>query len=417
MKNVKAKIARRGVAILSVMVSLALLMAIVTEMGSKEIIRYKLAINDRDALQAEALAESGANFAQLLLMVQEPLQGYLNNFVQMGIDLPAYTVADLFPINSDLLKGIFTQGFVPDFTTDANKKAADADKKIEKKPSEQKEQLIFGDYVAPENGYGGFQGSFFTEIEDEEKKISIKDWPKIDFPKRKLLADQIYRLLTKPENIKIFEEKELFRARVTPEQIIGNIYDYLSEGDLAVDVTASAADWGRLTSGDKKSRYIDSPGILPKKAPMDSISELRLIPGINDTLYQLLAKNLTVYGESGKINILSASDDMLGLVFYMCTKNRESSAWQRAGFEEFIISEWRRKKGEGTAKLTMDGIIAHLEENQLEADKESCEKNVGNESKTFTVKSTGMVGNVTRSLIMRMRSAGGTITVYQYQYL
>ena len=54
----------RGVAILMVLMALALMMAIVTELSTKEFVYYRLAINDRDALQAEALAQSGANFAQ-----------------------------------------------------------------------------------------------------------------------------------------------------------------------------------------------------------------------------------------------------------------------------------------------------------------------------------------------------------------
>src|SRR5580704_15226873 len=105
----------RGVAILTVLVSLALMMAIVTELSTKELVRYKLAVNERDALQAEALAESGANFAQLILMVQEPLQAYITNFAKMGIQLPAYTVWQIMPIDSDLLKGITEGSFMPDF--------------------------------------------------------------------------------------------------------------------------------------------------------------------------------------------------------------------------------------------------------------------------------------------------------------
>ena len=72
----------RGVAILTVLVSIALMMAIVTDLSTRETVYYKLALNERDALQAEALAQSGANFAQLVLIVQEPLQSYLTNFAK-----------------------------------------------------------------------------------------------------------------------------------------------------------------------------------------------------------------------------------------------------------------------------------------------------------------------------------------------
>lgn len=58
---------KRGVAILLVLVSLALLATIVSDLSTKEFVRYKLIINDRDSLVAEVLAESGANIAKLVI--------------------------------------------------------------------------------------------------------------------------------------------------------------------------------------------------------------------------------------------------------------------------------------------------------------------------------------------------------------
>src|SRR5437762_2975429 len=101
----------RGVAILIVLISIALMMSIVTDLSTRETVYYKLALNERDALQAEALAQSGANFAQLILVVQEPLQNYLTNFAKLGIKMPAYTVWELMPIDSNLLKGIIEGSF------------------------------------------------------------------------------------------------------------------------------------------------------------------------------------------------------------------------------------------------------------------------------------------------------------------
>lgn len=412
----------RGVAILTVLVSIALLMAIVTELSSKEIVFYKLAINERDALQAEALAQSGANFAQLVLMVQEPLQGYLSNFAKMGIQMPAYTVWEMMPINSDLLKGITDGSFLPDF---GPKKAGTIEKKDEEKPDTKapserlaQETPLFGPYVAPKGGYGGFAGRFSTEIEDEEKKISLRKWADLNpFPRRKLIADQIYRLLTKPENARLFDGSLGDNKNVTPAQLVGNIYDYLSREEQAVDVSAVPEQWGRILVGDKRSIYMDTPGIQPKRAPLDSLAELRLIPGMTDAIYHLLSKYLTIYGESDKINILSASDDMLASVFYMCAKDRETSRFAQPGFEEEVVSAWKKKKAEGKQAISAEAIIAHLEENRVEVDKEQCTNIAGTSSKTFTVKSTATVGSATKTLLMRLRSAGGITTIYQYQFL
>lgn len=419
----------RGVAILIVLVSLVLMMAIVTELSSKELVYYKLAINERNALQAEALAQSGANFAQVILTVQEPLQGYLTKFAEIGIQLPNYTVWELLPLDSELLKGI-AEGFVPDFgfgktstKDDENTKEVAEKKRVsadEKKPSDSKKKEVktFGTYEVPEGGYGAFDGHFSTLIEDEEKKISIRRWTKLEsFPKRKMVADLIFRVLNKPENAHLFDGT-LGNKNITPSQIVGNIYDYLNEDEGAVDVAAQAQDWGKILSGNKKSLYDpDMPEIQPRRAPMDSLAELRLIPGINDAIYQELARYLTIYGESDKINILTVSDEMLASIFYLCAKNRDSGVFQQPGFSDELVASWKKKKNDGHFKPSAEGIIAHLEENRVEVDKKECTNAVGTEAKTFTVKSTATVGNVTKTLIMRLRSAGGITTIYQYQYL
>jgi type II secretory pathway component PulK len=405
----------RGVAILTVLIALALMMAIITDLATKETIYYKLALNERDALQAEALAQSGANFAQLILMVEEPLQGYLTKAAEMGIQMPGYMLHLLFPIDSDLLKGAFGGELdIPDFISDKNKDNAEAPKRA---PQEKEIVSLEGPYEKGPGGYGAFRGRFSTEIEDEDRKISIKGWAELNpFKRRKLVADLIFRLLSKPEHQKLFDGTLGDNKNVMPAQLVANIYDWLSKEELAVDFSAPADQWGRLLVGDKKTIYIDS-NLLPKRASMDSIAELRLVHGMTDAIYQLLSKHLTIYGESGKINILSASDEVMGMVFYMCTKDRENSRFQQAGFEEEMVAAWNKKKAEGEQALSVEAIIEHLEQNRVEADKEECRNIVGTASKTFTVKSTATVGNVSKIILMRLRSSGGITTIYQYQYL
>ncbi|HXW60665.1 MAG TPA: hypothetical protein VEK06_03910, partial [Myxococcota bacterium] len=390
----------RGVAILIVLVSLALMMALVTELSSKEFIYYKLALNERDALQAEALAQSGANFAQLILAVQEPLQGYLTKFAEMGVQLPAYTVWELMPIDSDLLKGI-TEGYMPSFglgTTEEKveekEKTASSSsesKKAEKEEKKGKEVKTFGPYEAPEGGFGAFVGSFSTEIEDEERKISIRKWakPGTNYPRRKLIADEIFRLLNKPENVHLFDGTYGDNKNISPAQLVGYIYDYLNDEDGAVDVTAPAQEWGRSLVGNKKSYYDpNTPEIQPRRAIPDSEMELRLIPGVTDAIYHLLSKYLTIYAENDKINILTASDAVLGTIFYLCAKNRDQGQLAQPGFSDELIASWKKKRDEGNFKPSAEGVISFLEENRVEVDKEECTKSVGSESKTFTVKST-----------------------------
>lgn len=421
MKRILRTKKARGVAILTVMVAIALMMAVVTEVSTRELVRYKLAVNERDALQAEALAQSGANFAQLILTVQEPLQTYLANFANMGIQLPAYTVWEMMPIDSDLLKGITDGSFFPDFGLDKNK-AEKAEEPADKKKAlvsenKAKDVPLFGEYKVPEGGYGAFAGRFSTEIEDEQKKIPIGNWPKFTPPKRKQIADQIFRILSKKEHEILFDGSTGNNKNIGPSQLIGYIYDYVSEEERAIDVTAPKESFGRDTIGDKRTPYVDTPDILPKRAPMDSLGELRLIPGVTDAIYQVLSKAVSIYSDTETVNVLSASDEVLGSVFYVCTKEKETSKFQQFGFETELLTEWNRRKNEGELKISAEGIISFLEENGIEVDKEECNKSIGTQSKTFTIKSTATVGTVTKTLVVRLRSASGITTLYQFQYL
>ena len=95
-----------GVALLSVMMGLALMSAVVTEMSYNEMVRYKLAIYERDSVKAESLAHSGLNIARLLLAAQGAIQPMLTQLAAAQVPLPAHTLWQLIPLESDLLKGM-----------------------------------------------------------------------------------------------------------------------------------------------------------------------------------------------------------------------------------------------------------------------------------------------------------------------
>ena len=153
-----------------------------------------------------------------------------------------------------------------------------------------------------------------------------------------------------------------------------------------------------------------------KKRRWILLQELRRIPGVTDAIFNLLSKYLTIYAEDDKINILTAPNEVLATMFFACAKNKESGTMQQPAFVDELVASWNKKKDEGSFNPSEEGVAAHLEENGVEVDKKECKETLGTESKTFTIKSTGSVGNVNRTLVVRLRSAGNTTTIYQYQY-
>ena len=306
----------KGVAILTVMISIVLMMAVISDLSSKEMVKYKIAINERDALEAEALAQSAINFAQVILMLQEPLQDMLAKAAEYGIPLPHYTVWKILPITSDLLSTFLSEGSLFDFDNQDKQKSDN--------------QRITGPYTPAKNGYGGFRGTFKCDISDEESKISIRKWSKLNsFPKKKLIFDQLLAILQRPQYQFLFDGSLKDNNTFSAKNILGNIYDYTSAEDFSINVDSTADNFGREKMGDKMTNYVLTPNIRPKNAPFDSLAELRLVPGVTDAVYSVLAKYVSIYSESEKINILSADDDMLANVFYLCAKEKDGLSFQK----------------------------------------------------------------------------------------
>lgn len=396
-----------GVAMIIVIVSLALMVSIVTEVSSEQYVRYKLALAEVKAVQAEALAQSGVNFATIILLFNDTFEYYLSNAAKMGIELPAYTVWELMPIDSSLLKGIFAGSYFPSFSgQDSNKESND------KVDHHNQENKFFGPYVAPSGGFGGFLGDFSVEISDEESKISIRKWSSFPPAQQKMIADQIYYILAKPENNILFDGS-ISDNIIGVGRLIGNIYDYISKEDRAIDIKASKERFGLEFAGDKRNQYVNMPLIAPKKAPMDSLTELRLVPGMNDAIFKELADHITIYGEGGKINIISAKDSVMEALFYSCAK--DTSLFNQPNFAKELAQKWMSKKKSG--QISFEALVGMLEESGVSVDKENCEKAVGLNSKSFAIVSEGRIGLVTKTIYVQLRVVSGLVTLYQYQSL
>jgi type II secretory pathway component PulK len=82
----------RGVALLMVMMGIAIMTAVVSDLNYNETVRYQMCVHTRDSVKAEALAAGGLNWGRLFLVIQGKIQNFITNFAGMGVPLPAYTV-------------------------------------------------------------------------------------------------------------------------------------------------------------------------------------------------------------------------------------------------------------------------------------------------------------------------------------
>ena len=139
--------------------------------------------------------------------------------------------------------------------------------------------------------------SYTHTIDDEGSKIDIND---LGSPSKTL------RELTKKQMLNIFEQKvttdDEFRTNyqsVNFEDLVNRITDWMS------DTYTSASG-----SGDKRSEFSQLGTNYPPNRGFRTVEELRLVPGMTDEFFSLLAPRITIYGMKA-INPNTASKEVL----------------------------------------------------------------------------------------------------------
>jgi hypothetical protein len=416
--------APHGIAMLTVMVALALLSAVVTDLGTNEMIRYRLACNDRDALKAQALAESSTNLSRLLLTMQSAVQPLITQLAGLGLPLPALTFWELVPLDSEMLKtltsGELQSALGLDVEAAMEERRAKRAEKLEEKKSSfdpDKEGAGKGPFEPPESGFGMFDGEFTAKIVDEERKAaSLRGFATALTPQQKFpFAQRLFTVL-QPERFDfLFEERDAQGNRTDRYELIAALHDWADDNGEATDGRADQASWGRITVGSEDALYSSGYKVEPKNAYFDSPGELRLVRGITDAHLRAFGDSVSIYGE-GKINLLSAPDSTIEALVFACAEPGDPLPQNPQWMLETLIT-WREFKTlgplAGGGPINADGFLQMLDARGLRAAPD-CKNMMATESKNFTVQATATVGEVTRTLTTVLRVYGATEELYYY---
>lgn len=133
-------------------------------------------------------------------------------------------------------------------------------------------------------------------IDDEGTKIDLNDL---------VSPSKVLQQITKTQLLNIFQQKmdgdDDFRQNyqsVRFEDLVNRIIDWMSDSTTAAN------------GGDKKSAFRSLGEGYPPNRGFRTIDELRLVPGINDELFALLAPQITIYGMKA-INPNTATREVL----------------------------------------------------------------------------------------------------------
>jgi general secretion pathway protein K len=386
----------RGVALLVVIMGIAMLTSIVSDLGYNETVRYRLAIHTRDAVKAEALAAGGLNWARLLLVIQGKIQNIITQLAATGVPLPSTTIWELMPIDSEFLKGLTSGDLAASLGVDM-KEALQA-REEKKKAAGEENKKAFG---TPDGGYGNFDGSFDVKVVDEESKISLLGFgTSTDLNQRARTRKLLLSLMAPKRYDDIFDTGQNINTNVDRPSLVANIFDWVDANDLRTDPYITASNWGNIGSGSEKEVYANDKGIVPKNAYFDSLDELRLVHGVNDSFERAFFDAITIYGQGGKINILSAKDQVVEALMRFCAENPEDPLFQDPSFSDDLVKKWREYGVEGQGPVSVPGFLAFLEARGLGINKQACAEIIDVKSKTFTLTARATVNDVTRTLTL-----------------
>jgi general secretion pathway protein K len=348
----RGKRSASGVALIFVLTTIAILTAIASDFVYNSRVNLELAAQSRDALRARSLAMSGINMSRLMLHFQKQIDtataGAGGQMLQMlvgmlgasdprqlemllaaggglpGTDPRAVVSATMqsFPSPPGMPAGgpsislwkvtekfdsNMILNFINAFPTPQDKKAMATLPRVP-----------LGDNVAQpiEANFGEFTGTFSIKITDEDQKINVAKLGGLMTSSGPLAAVlQLKPLIDNPSYDFIFDQEDSNHDRVSRNETIGAIRDYVDDDDQQTTFDPTLTTGSPLVAGggDENgpySRY--KPRYRVKNAKLDSVDELRMVHGINDAFMASFGGRLTVYpGIEGKLNINTNDMDQL----------------------------------------------------------------------------------------------------------
>ncbi len=291
---------------LVVIASIMILTVLVTDIAFSSRVRFLGASHERDQHEAYWLANTGANVYRLLLIVNKQIATQLQSLTKnldpatspfgamMGlIDVNDPIVSMVPMINSGLMRMVFAAD------GDISEEDAEEFAQSGQVSDEVREKSMEGESSRFDTAnFLDFDGDFMAEVQPEDCRINVNRLATVtagalmDDP----TANLIYAMMSGEENETWLRERNLDRW-----DLIGNLADW-------VDVDGTVAT-GKGGYEDAAYGRLDPP-MKVKNAAFSTPSEIRLVDGWQDDVYERFGKELTIFG-SKKVNINCADDDMI----------------------------------------------------------------------------------------------------------
>ena len=416
---------RRGVALILVLTTVAILTSIAVDFGYQSRVSLRLTENARDELRAYYLARSAVNLSRLLLHFQkqvDQLGGQLGPLLSSFLGgqaaptgaapgLPAAAAPannlgirlwEILPINSNAMSALLGGGDLSALAP------ADGDRYGQPAPrDETRRPQIDG---PPLHSFGSFEGAFNAKIIDENSRINVRGLDGLGATPMATLT-QLRAMMNDPKYDFIFDEDDANRDRVRRDDVILAMKDWvdLDETGSALDPSNPANPFVNGFSDENSAydRYV--PRYKAKNAPLDSLEELYMVRGVNDRFMAAFGDRLTVWLDvNAKLNI-NTNDPLQMLTNVLsAAANPNDPKLRDPRLIAIVLQDIQVRKMFSFLGLSAQDFVGILKKNGIAVlpalDNPASPQNfLGSTSDTFRITATGRAGRIEKTLTAVVR--------------
>jgi general secretion pathway protein K len=384
----KAPSRERGAALLTVIVSVAVLTAMAVDLAYSSRVSLQIAANARDELRAHYLARSGVAMARMVLSLQEKVDGV--PMAGKSAAFPRIQLWNLVPVGPVLTDGLFGRG------GETGGKDAGAKE--------------------------GPDSTFDARIEDEGRKVNAQlVGYTVGDQTLRLQAQALYRLVCDARWDPLFDREDAKGNRTSREDLLVRIRDWVESAQtgsaLKLGDGSTAGTCGLIVGsppfenafGDKNQPYDRGEDrYKTKNARMDSLDELYLVAGIGDAFMAAFGDQLTVYLPTGApMNVNADDKQKLMLLASLFALAPGDPALLDVEFADRLAKLMREQTMNGMFALNPQGfgnlVLAagvNVDQNKVNATNSP----FTDRSTTFRIRAKGSVGAVQTSIdaVVRM---------------
>lgn len=370
----------RGVAILMVMATIAILTFIMAEFTFETKLNKIKVYNYQDKLQARLNAEAGLKLALAKLRLYQEGRNLLEKNENLKKSVPgsalqkAVTTPFVYPIPIGEKANIIQKTAVQDF---------------------EKESLIKGEITVTMQSVSGFLNPNNLRIpppkEDQEDQDNDDEDDEKAKPAHRYIEDRLVETLEDAMKTKS-EEDDTFDA------LYGNLNATLLVKEMKYWVNAPHS-FNDPERAELEPMYL-SKGVTPKHAPFNSIDELYLMEGWPDEIIDLIKDKLTVH-EITTIQVNELTKGQLKILFPNITDAQIEEFFKaRDGDEELQEEGEKFKTSEDFKRLIVEelGIVQPQEYDEKMKEFEKAGLKIGTAGQLFKIVSDGKFNRATYSI-------------------